>query len=105
MILKPFRVESEDGKTFYVAHESDRAEDGSTMTAKHEELCAKIRTLASKGSMTAQLCDIVEEYAARIVSLEARAVAAEASRERLFEQSVRDQARIAGLEAMQRVEA
>lgn len=54
--------------------------------------------------MTAQLCDIVEEYAARIVSLEARVVAAETSRERLFEQSVRDQARIAALEAKHRVE-
>lgn len=51
----------------------------------------------------ARLCDIAEEYAARIVSLEARAVAAEASRERLFEQSIRDRARIAELEAMQRV--
>jgi len=74
------------------------------MPAKHEELCAKIRTLAGKGSMTAQLCDIVEEYAARIVSLEARVVAAETSRERLFEQSIRDQARIAALEAKHRVE-
>lgn len=74
------------------------------MPAKHEELCAKIRTLAGKGSMAAQLCDIVEEYAARIVSLEARAATVEASRERLFEQSVRDQARIAELEAKHRVE-
>lgn len=74
------------------------------MPAKHEELCAKIRALAGKGSMAAQLCDIVEEYAARIVSLEARVVAAETSRERLFEQSVRDQARIAAFEAKHRVE-
>ena len=75
------------------------------MPAKHEELRAKVRALASKGSIAAQLCDIVEEYAARIVSLEARVVAAETSRERLFEQSVRDQARIAEFEAKQRVEA
>lgn len=75
------------------------------MTTKHEELCAKIRALAGKGSMAAQLCDIAEEYAARIAALEARVAASEASRERLFEQSVRDQARIAELEAMQRVEA
>lgn len=74
------------------------------MPAKHEELRAKVRALASKGSIAAQLCDIVEEYAARIVSLEARVVAVEASRERLFEQSVRDQARIAAFEAKHRVE-
>lgn len=74
------------------------------MPAKHIWLCTQARALSLPGSMTAQLCDIVEEYAARIVSLEARVVAAEASRERLFEQSVRDQARIAALESKHGVE-
>ena len=74
------------------------------MPAKHIWLCTQARALSLPGSMTAQLCDIVEEYAARIVSLEARVVAAETSRERLFEQSIRDRARIAEFEAMRKME-
>lgn len=44
MILKPFRVESEDGKTFYVAHESNAPKR--ELPPDHATRCELIQAIA-----------------------------------------------------------
>lgn len=44
MILKPFRVESEDGKTFYVAHEADAPRR--TLTSDRAARCELIQAIS-----------------------------------------------------------